>query len=62
MDRRSVGDSAIFGTGWGIAGFCPGTAIPALGTSRWEVILFLASMFAEIALRRVLAPRPEAAV
>ena len=62
IDRRLVGGSAIFGIRWGIAGFCPGAAIPALGTGRWEVILFLASVVAGFALRRVLAPTPKAVV
>ena len=62
VDRYLVGGSAIFGIGWGIAGFCPGAAIPALRTGRWEVILFLASVVAGFALRRVLAPKPKAVV
>ena len=62
IDRRLVGGSAIFGIGWGIAGFCPGAAIPALGTGHREVILFLASVVAGFALRRVLAPTPKAVV
>ena len=32
IDARLVGGSALFGVGWGISGFCPGGAIPALGT------------------------------
>ena len=32
IDMKLVGGSALFGIGWGIAGFCPGAAIPALGT------------------------------
>ena len=32
IDRRLVLGSATFGIGWGIAGFCPGGALPALGT------------------------------
>jgi len=41
IDLKLIGGSALFGMGWGIAGFCPGAAIPALGTGRWEVALFL---------------------
>ena len=56
IDARLVGGSAIFGVGWGIAGFCPGAAIPALGTGRWEVALFLVAVTAGFYLRRLLAP------
>ena len=61
IDMRLVGGSALFGIGWGIAGFCPGAAIPALGTGRWEVLLFLASVAGGIGLRRILARPSQAA-
>lgn len=56
VDARLVGGAALFGIGWGIAGFCPGAAIPALGTGRWEVALFLAAVVAGFFLRRLLSP------
>lgn len=31
IDARLVGGSLLFGIGWGLAGFCPGPAIVALG-------------------------------
>lgn len=55
IDARLVGGSALFGVGWGIAGFCPGAAIPALGTGRWEVALFLGAAAVGIYARRLLA-------
>lgn len=55
IDRRLIGGSALFGIGWGIAGFCPGAAIPALGTGRWEVALFIGAVAIGFVLRRVLA-------
>jgi len=55
IDARLVGGSALFGIGWGIAGFCPGAAVPALATGRWEVVLFLAAVFAGFVLRRFFA-------
>ena len=57
IDRRLVGGAALFGIGWGIAGFCPGAAIPALGTGRWEVVLFLAAVAVGFGLRRILDAR-----
>ena len=56
IDTKLVGGSALFGIGWGIAGFCPGAAIPALGTGRWEVVLFLVAVVIGFYLRRLLAP------
>lgn len=52
IDRQLVGGSAIFGIGWGISGFCPGGAIPALGFAPWPTALFLLSMGAGIMLAR----------
>ena len=57
IDMKLVGGSALFGIGWGIAGFCPGAAIPALGTGRWEVLLFLAAVIVGFWLRRIIAPQ-----
>lgn len=53
IDARLIGGSAIFGIGWGIAGFCPGAAIPPLGTGRWEVVLFLVAVTAGFYARRL---------
>ena len=55
LDGKLICGSALFGIGWGIAGFCPGAAIPALGTGRWEVALFLVSVAGGFVLRRILS-------
>jgi uncharacterized protein len=52
IDLKLVGGSAVFGVGWGIAGFCPGGAIPALGFAPWPTVLFLMSMGGGILLAR----------
>lgn len=44
IDRPLVIGSAIFGTGWGLAGFCPGPAITALSTGLPQAFLFVAAM------------------
>lgn len=49
IDGKLVLGSATFGIGWGIAGFCPGAAIPALGTGMLEVYLFVAAVAVGIA-------------
>ncbi|WP_298258621.1 DUF6691 family protein [uncultured Litoreibacter sp.] len=48
LDLPLIGGSALFGIGWGIAGFCPGGSLPALGTGRSEVILFVAALLVGI--------------
>ena len=52
IDQRLIIGSLIFGVGWGIAGFCPGGALPALGTGNSTVILFVASLITGIYLTR----------
>ena len=36
--------SFVFGVGWGIAGFCPGPAIVALGAGHLKALIFLIAM------------------
>lgn len=57
IDRRLVLGSATFGVGWGIAGFCPGGALPALGTGRLDVIVFIASLILGLLIARFLQQR-----
>lgn len=52
IDRPLVAGSALFGIGWGIAGFCPGGAIPALGQGHGEAALFVGAMIVGIVLAR----------
>jgi uncharacterized membrane protein YedE/YeeE len=54
LDARLIGGSAVFGIGWGIAGFCPGGALPALGTGRIDVIAFVIAMLGGIFAARYL--------
>ena len=46
IDRRLVGGSVLFGIGWGIAGFCPGPALVALGMGLAPALIFVAAMVA----------------
>jgi len=52
IDLRLVGGAAVFGVGWGIAGFCPGGSLPALGTGRLDVFIFAAAMIAGILIAK----------
>jgi uncharacterized protein len=53
IDRRLVLGSATFGVGWGIAGFCPGGALPAIGTGHPDVLIFIAALIGGLLLARV---------
>ena len=44
IDRRLIGGSILFGIGWGIAGFCPGPGLVALGMGEAKALVFVASM------------------
>ena len=46
IDRRLVGGSLLFGVGWGLAGFCPGPAIVALGAGEMKALVFVVAMIA----------------
>ncbi|MEM1399618.1 MAG: DUF6691 family protein, partial [Pseudomonadota bacterium] len=44
IDRSLVGGAVLFGIGWGLAGFCPGPAITALGALSSEALVFVSAM------------------
>jgi uncharacterized membrane protein YedE/YeeE len=46
----------LFGAGWSIMGYCPGTSIGALGEGRWHAIFAVAGMVAGAALYAELYP------
>jgi hypothetical protein len=50
IDRRLVMGSVLFGIGWGIAGFCPGPALVALGMGEAKALVFVAAMLAGMGL------------
>jgi len=57
IDARLLGGSAVFGVGWGIAGFCPGAALPAVGALKPEVLIFAAALIAGIFIAKALQAR-----
>jgi len=57
LDVKLIGGSAIFGVGWGIAGFCPGGALPALGTGNTNVIIFVVALIAGMFFTRFMLTR-----
>lgn len=44
LDRRLVLGSLLFGIGWGVAGFCPGPALVALGMGELKAAVFVLAM------------------
>ena len=46
VDRKLLAGAALFGAGWGLAGFCPGPAVMGLATLQTEVWLFVIAMLA----------------
>jgi uncharacterized membrane protein YedE/YeeE len=50
--RLFVG-AGLFGIGWGIAGFCPGPAVVALGSGMTEALLFMPGMLGGMLLFKV---------
>ena len=63
IDSRVLIGSAVFGVGWGLAGFCPGPAVVAAGAGHWQALLFTLSMLAGMAVHELgMRPAPGAIV
>lgn len=50
IDSRLIVGGVLFGTGWGIAGFCPGPALVALGSGMGAAAVFVAAMLVGMVL------------
>ena len=46
IDRRLIVGSLLFGIGWGVAGFCPGPALVAIGMGQVKALVFVLAMLA----------------
>ena len=44
LDKRLIVGSAIFGIGWGLAGFCPGPGLVSLISGAYAPVAFVVSM------------------
>ncbi|MBC8746659.1 MULTISPECIES: YeeE/YedE family protein [Paraburkholderia] len=60
VTRRLLLGSGAFGVGWGIAGFCPGPALVALGLGSAKAWVFVAAMIAGMAVFERLERRSQA--
>ena len=57
IDLRIVLGAALFGVGWGLAGYCPGPALVSLATLGAPALAFGVAMLAGMRLHRVLERR-----
>lgn len=57
IDRPLVLGSLVFGIGWGLAGFCPGPALVALGAGHWQAWVFVLAMVGGMAVHDLSAAR-----
>ena len=54
IDKRLITGSLVFGAGWGLAGFCPGPALVALGTGSLKTAIFAGSMLVGMAVFEII--------
>lgn len=52
IDHRLMVGSALFGIGWGIAGYCPGPALANLAHATLEALVFVVAVVAGSQLAR----------
>jgi uncharacterized membrane protein YedE/YeeE len=57
IDRRLMAGSLLFGAGWGLAGFCPGPGLVAMGAGEPKAALFVAAMIGGMLLFEVFERR-----
>ena len=60
IDRRLVGGGLLFGIGWGVAGFCPGPAVLALGMGEAKAVIFVMAMLVGMGIFELLERRKSA--
>ena len=58
IDTRLLGGSLAFGVGWGLAGFCPGPALVALGAGEGKAVVFVLAMLAGMGCYELLSRWP----
>jgi hypothetical protein len=57
IDRPLVLGAALFGMGWGIAGYCPGPAVASMAVPNWDVLVFLLAMLLGIFIQKLMASK-----
>src|SRR5258705_3899525 len=62
VDARLISGAAIFGIGWGLAGYCPGPALVSLASGRPQVLVFVVAVLAGMVFVRWIRSRPGATI
>jgi uncharacterized membrane protein YedE/YeeE len=62
IDSRLLTGSALFGAGWGVAGFCPGPGLVALGMGEPKALVFVAAMLVGMVIFSWREKKPRASV
>ena len=44
IDVKLMGGAALFGIGWGLAGYCPGPAFASLYAGGMDIVIFMAAL------------------
>lgn len=58
IDKRLLTGSVLFGAGWGLAGFCPGPGLVALGMGEPKALVFVAAMLVGMVIFTWLEKKP----
>ena len=62
IDRRLVIGSVVFGIGWGVAGFCPGPGLVALGMGEFKALIFVVAMLVGMVVFELLERRRQTVI
>jgi uncharacterized protein len=46
IDKKLLIGAALFGIGWGLAGYCPGPALASIGAGAKDMLLFIPALVA----------------
>lgn len=52
IDAALLVGSALFGVGWGLAGYCPGPSVVALGSGALGIVVFLGAVALGMAVQQ----------
>lgn len=58
LDGRLLSGAAIFGVGWGLAGYCPGPAIVSVWSGGWAAPVFVVAMIVGMMLHGLRSSPP----